>query len=233
MAGESLLVCTERSDAPLYEKISSAMEPFGGEGTGEWATWWIGESGSEFIVKSGSEGDPRLLREFTNARGELRDIPPHLCDGGPVGLLDLAAHRLRAAERARERWTMWQGLVRQFPAARTLREFMDKDPEATEIRPGKAWVRYRSQPLMTYVLARPELHQKVGDDAVATFGIGLDAYMARCSRRAFAVDSLLTVGGEWVDVGSLSTADEYYDFFSKSVETLEPDNGIAFLTYRC
>ncbi|MGW6054315.1 hypothetical protein [Streptomyces sp. NPDC055189] len=232
MAGESLLVCTERSDAPLYEQISAAMEPFGVMGAGEWRTWWIGESGCEFFVQPGSESDPRLLRESVNARGDLRGIPPYLCDGGPVGLLDLAAHRLRAAEKARELWMMWQGLVRQFPAVRTLAEFMEEDPEATDIRPGKAWVRYRRKPLMAHVLARPELHLRVGDDAVARFSIGLEEYMAQCARRVFVVDSLLTAGGEWVAVDSLPT-DEYYDFFCRSIEALEPDNGIAFLTYRC
>ncbi|WP_200301905.1 hypothetical protein [Streptomyces adelaidensis] len=244
MAREVLTVCLPLLEPGTVRRaIAEAIAPFdrNAEGSkaseeediepGEWDAWTLGAADREFWVRPGSEGDPRLIREYEPTReGQTHVIPRDRCSGGPVGMLDIEAQRSRAVAEASVLWRAWEELSSGFPPARSLEDLTAEDPEASDRRPGPAWHRYAAQPLMRAVLGDPVLQSRFGQRAVGDFGVGRELFLRRKSCESLARDALLTLDGKWVSPGSLPY-EEYIVFFNAHIDGLSPNAVVVNITY--
>ncbi|WP_329437399.1 MULTISPECIES: hypothetical protein [unclassified Streptomyces] len=242
MSREQLIVCMDASAATdINQAISAAMAPFdrnrdlssdqdkGGE---EWDSWDVGSTKLEFLVRVGHENDPRLVRNPKTPRGELRPLTPGLCDGGPLGLLDLREQKLQAAAAAQKLWNQWTEFSQGFPTAQGLDDLIAADPHASEQVPGPAWHAYRRQPLVQALFADHDLRDRFGDNAVGNFGVGEDAFIHRKANESVTADALLTIDGRWLAWDSMRH-DPYVQPVGDYLDRL-PQNAIAVVvTYHC
>ncbi|WP_335972948.1 MULTISPECIES: hypothetical protein [Streptomycetaceae] len=103
VAGIRVVVCLPAAAAgDLRGAIGVALAPFRlGEvprWRGIWDEWTVrgGSDGTGFTALPGHADDPRLIHDDDGYDGTPLPSPPGRCAGGPRGLLDLAAFRLRA-----------------------------------------------------------------------------------------------------------------------------------------
>lgn len=207
-------VCLEPSAAgDLDAALSAALAPFDhnltgdGNPAGEWDWWCIDAGrGEGFAVRPEHDGDPRLLH------GDGDREPLH-CDGGPRGLLDFAATRRQAVNRARAEWQAqqhdFQKLIADHPPARPLTAFLDRhqaDPVAypreqavadhhaqpliRALNHCTAWQRYPS--LGVWVLG-PDT------DPISQFTRDPQPDFDGAAAWAVTTYALLTADGHWID----------------------------------
>ncbi len=238
MAREVLTVCLPPLvPGVVREAIREAVSSFdhNGEGEGlspgEWDEWWLGAAGQEFWIKSGSEDDPRLIREHEPLReNDLHVIPSNRCPGGPVGLLDIDGQRSRAAAEADALWREWVEFSARFPPARSLDDLIAEESEATYLHAGPAWHRYVAQPVMRAVLDDRALEARFGQQAVGEFGVGRELFVRRKELASLAHDGLLTLDGKWSAPNSYPDH-EYAESCNRYIDALSPDVVLVNITY--
>lgn len=174
---------------------------------GEWDWWRIDAGwGDRFAVKPEHDGDARLIHA-DDEREPLR------CDGGPRGLLDFAATRQQAVDRAYAEWhgqqRDFQKLVADHPPAQPLTAFLarhDADPEGYPRE--QAVADHHAQPLVSALNHRSvwDRYPSLGiwvlgpdSDPITRYTRDPQPDLDEAARWAVTRYALLTLEGEWID----------------------------------
>jgi hypothetical protein len=196
--------------ADVLPALKAALAPYNmavSDGTkGKW-DWWrlYSPDGSEFVVRPEHDGDSRLVHNEAYPDGSPRTRTPLRRDGGPKGLLDLAANRAAAAMAAQTRWDAFSTLRAAHPPAESLswliaRHRDDPDPVAA------AKADHIAQPLVREIVQRAvtQTDPQFGwffltNDPIEHFGAERDVYVRRQSAQALATHAVITLDGTWFD----------------------------------
>jgi hypothetical protein len=212
MAGSTVTVCVRVADGQaVVEAVAAALAPFdmAEDADGRWDSWRIGVENryGPLPVRTGSEGDPRILRVSE---------PPEWwssgrCDGAPRGLLDFTRDRAAARYWAEAEWDEWYEIARHHPVGRPVSEFEFQDRAV-----------FADQPVMRAYIERYGLDpqrmvwQQLSDP-LTVYGYDREDYVRRQVARTAPVDELLRLDGVWLDYGDFSTGmfdvrahDRYY-----------------------
>lgn len=203
--------------------LTAAMAPFDinlsdedANPYGEWDWWRIdAEPGDRFVVKAAHDGDPRLVHGDDDERESMR------CDGGPRGLLDFAATRQQAVDRAcaelREQQRDFGKLVADHPPAQPLTAFLARHEANPEAYPREQAVAdHHAQPLVRTLSHHSAWERYPG---LAIWVLGPDSDPISHYTRHYTRDpqpeideaatwavtkyALLTLEGEWIDAKGL------------------------------
>ncbi|WP_327010603.1 hypothetical protein OHA72_27040 [Dactylosporangium sp. NBC_01737] len=235
MAGSSVTVCVRVADGqPVAEAVAVALAPFtmAEDADGRWVSWRVGVTGrfGPLPVRTGSEGDPRILRVSE---------PPWWwssgrCDAAPRGLIDFTRDRAAARYWAGAEWDDWYEVARRHPVGRPVSEFAFQNRAV-----------FAGQPVMRAYMQRYGLdpQRMVWDrfnDPMTRFGYDRDDYLAREVARAAPVAELLRLDGVWLDYGDFSTGmfderahDRYHLAADAYLEALPEDVYIVRIHIHC
>jgi hypothetical protein len=251
-------VCVEPSAAgDVNAALTAAMAPFDHNRTddwnpaGEWDWWRIDAGlGNRFAVRPEHDGDPRLVHGDDGPE-------PLRCDGGPRGLLDFAATRRHAVERARAEWHAqqhdFQKLVADHPEARPLTSFLARHEANPVSYPREQAVAdHHAQPLIQALNHRSawDRYPSLGvwmlgpdSDPITAFTRDPQPDFERAAAWAVTAYALLTTDGHWIDPDRLDPfappragevpADAYARQADAYLETVDDDILIVRLLCHC
>ncbi|MFI5749020.1 hypothetical protein ACIBBE_24510 [Streptomyces sp. NPDC051644] len=175
-----------------------------------------------FPLRSGADADhPQLIRTGEGATTH--------CAGGPIGLLDLHARRIQAADSAACLYDAWTQAVAAMPPVRSLADFLAASDSSSAL----ARITFREQTHIKIAdsLAEAQL-SRTDKEALAT--LDRDAFVERARAQAVTADSLLQLDGPrlirptWADSQAPDTAAaEYHQRVNAYLDSLPEDHVIV------
>ncbi len=139
------------------------------------------------------------------------DDPGMRCDGGPVGLLDLAGMRTKGRHAATAAYDTWTSVVAGTPPVRDWAGFQERhlaDPTGYPIRTARE--DFFDQPRIKAVQAHDAAHpaEALGGwsgvtDVVEEFQLGHRDYLDLCTGQAVLGHALLRLDRQWVEPGRM------------------------------